>query len=108
MWTTCTSEGYICLTAHYVDSNWNLKSKILNFCHMPPPYTGSEMSKKILELLSDWGIEKNIFSLTLDNASANDVMQAHLKRQLVLQNWLLSEGEFFHVRCLMHVLNLIV
>ncbi|KAI5429499.1 hypothetical protein KIW84_034185 [Lathyrus oleraceus] len=108
MWTTCTSEGYICMTAHYVDSNWNLKSKILNFCHMPPPHTGSEMSKKILDFLSDWGIEKKIFSLTLDNASANDVMQAHLKRQLVLQNWLLSEGEFFHVRCSAHVLNLIV
>lgn len=86
MWTTCTSEGYICLTAHYVDSDWNLKSKILNFCHMPPPHTGSEMSKKILDFLSDWGIGKKIFSLTLDNASANDVMQAHLKRQLVLQN----------------------
>ncbi|XP_050915432.1 zinc finger BED domain-containing protein RICESLEEPER 1-like [Lathyrus oleraceus] len=108
MWTACTSEGYICLTAHYVDSNWNLKSKILNFCHMPPPHTGSEMSKKILDFLSDWGIEKKIFSLTLDNASANDVMQAHLKRQLVLQNWLLSEGEFFHYRCSAHVLNLIV
>ncbi|CAL5207197.1 unnamed protein product [Lathyrus oleraceus] len=108
MWTSCTSEGYICLTAHYVDSNWNLKSKILNFCHMPPPHMGSEMSKKILDFLSDWGIEKKIFSLTLDNASANDVMQAHLKRQLVLQNWLLSEGEFFHVRCSAHVLNLIV
>ncbi|XP_050908840.1 zinc finger BED domain-containing protein RICESLEEPER 4-like [Lathyrus oleraceus] len=101
MWTTCTSEGYICLTAHYVDSNWNLKSKILNFCHMPPPHTGSEMSKKILDFLS-------YASLTLDNASANDVMQAHLKRQLVLQNWLLSKGEFFHVRCSAHVLNLIV
>ncbi|KAI5428801.1 hypothetical protein KIW84_033707 [Lathyrus oleraceus] len=79
MWTVCTSEGYICLTAHYVDSNWNLKSKIINFCHMPPPHTGYEMSKKILEFLSNWGIEKKIFSLTLDNASANDVMQAHLK-----------------------------
>ncbi|XP_058783620.1 zinc finger BED domain-containing protein RICESLEEPER 2-like [Vicia villosa] len=75
---------------------------------MPPPHTGFEMSKKVLEFLSDWGIEKKIFSLTLDNASANDVIQAHLKRQLVLQNWLLAKGEFFHVRCSTHVLNLIV
>ncbi|KAI5408773.1 hypothetical protein KIW84_054565 [Lathyrus oleraceus] len=30
MWATCTSEGYICLTAHYVDSNWNLKMHDLN------------------------------------------------------------------------------
>ncbi|PNX64718.1 HAT family dimerization domain-containing protein [Trifolium pratense] len=39
---------------------------------MPPPHTGSALSKKILEFISDWGIEKKIFSLTLDNASAND------------------------------------
>lgn len=108
LWTACTSEGYICLTAHYVDSSWNLKSRILNFCHMPPPHTGFELSKKILEFVTDWGIEKKIFSLTLDNASSNDVMQAHLKRQLVLQNSLLCDGEFFHVRCSAHILNLIV
>jgi hypothetical protein len=105
--TACNTEGYICLTAHYVDSNWNLKSRILNFSHMPPPHSGSELSKKIFEFISDWGIEKKIFSLTLDNASANDVMQAHLKRQLVLQNSLLCHGEYFHVRCSAHVLNLI-
>ncbi|KAK2435284.1 hypothetical protein QL285_020357 [Trifolium repens] len=58
LWTTCTTEGYICLTAHYVNSNWNLKSRILNFSHMPPPHSGSELSKKIFEFISDWGIEK--------------------------------------------------
>ena len=24
LWTSITSEGYICLTAHYVDENWKL------------------------------------------------------------------------------------
>jgi len=53
LWTTCTTKGYICLTAHYFDFSWKLKSKIINFCHMPPPHTGFELSKKILEFLSD-------------------------------------------------------
>jgi hypothetical protein len=108
LWTSCTTEGYICLTAHYIDHGWNLKSKIINFCHMPPPHTGAELSKKILGFLSDWGIEKKIFSLTLDNCSANDVMQEKLKSQLAVQNWLLCDGQFFHVRCSAHILNLIV
>ncbi|KAI5425668.1 hypothetical protein KIW84_031476 [Lathyrus oleraceus] len=60
------------------------------------------------EFLTDWGIEKKIFIITLDNASANDIMQQTLKTQLALQNWLLCKGEFFHVRCSAHILNLIV
>jgi hypothetical protein len=39
LWTASNTKGYICLTAHYVDSNWNLKSRILNFSHMPPPHS---------------------------------------------------------------------
>jgi len=31
-WTPTTSEGYICLTAHFVDENWKLTSRVLNFC----------------------------------------------------------------------------
>ena len=30
-WTDCISERYICLTAHFVDENWKLNSKILSF-----------------------------------------------------------------------------
>jgi len=46
--------------------------------------------------------------MTLDNAFANEVLQNTLKSQLVLQNGLICVGEFFHVRCCAHILNLIV
>ncbi|KAL5146785.1 Zinc finger BED domain-containing protein RICESLEEPER 1 [Glycine soja] len=82
--------------------------KIFNFRHMPPPHNGFELSKKINEFLHDWGIEKKVFSITLDNTCANDVMQDTLKKQLVLQNGLVCDGEFFHVRCCAYILNLIV
>lgn len=35
-------------------------------------------------------------------------MQQTLKIQLALQNWLLCKGEFFHICCSTHILNLIV
>jgi len=55
LWTSLTGEGYIALTAHYVDTKWKLCSKIMNFCHFPPPHIGFELSKKINGFLHDWG-----------------------------------------------------
>ena len=75
---------------------------------MPPPHTSFELCQKVFAFLHDWGIEKKIFSITLDNASANDVLQKTLKSQLVLQKRLACDGEHFHVRCCAHILNLSV
>ncbi|GAU19715.1 hypothetical protein TSUD_78400 [Trifolium subterraneum] len=107
LWESCTSMPYICLTAHFVDADWKLNSKVLNFCSVYPP-TGGEVCETMIELLNDWGIEKKIFSLTLDHSFENNVLQEQLKNHLGLQNGLLCDGEFFHARCFARVLNLIV
>ena len=39
---------------------------------MPPPHMETLLSNKILSFLEEWGTEKKIFSITLDNASNND------------------------------------
>ncbi|KAF7802506.1 zinc finger BED domain-containing protein RICESLEEPER 2-like [Senna tora] len=38
-WTSYTTEGYICLTAHSIDDSWKLNSRILSFCKMEPPHS---------------------------------------------------------------------
>ncbi|XP_027364293.1 zinc finger BED domain-containing protein RICESLEEPER 2-like [Abrus precatorius] len=53
-------------------------------------------------------MDKKLFSITLDNASANDSMQDILKAHFRLQNSLLCDDEYFHVLCSAHILNLIV
>jgi len=79
LWTSLTIKGYIALTTHYVNTNWKSCSKILNFCHFPPPHTRFELSKKVKGFLHVWGIEKILFSFTLDNSSTNDVLIKTLK-----------------------------
>ena len=66
---------------------------------MQPRHSGHDLSLKMLEFLKDWGIERKIFSITLDNGSSNDSMQNLLKEHLCLSNSLLLNGEFFHIRC---------
>ncbi|XP_061375891.1 zinc finger BED domain-containing protein RICESLEEPER 2-like [Gastrolobium bilobum] len=57
VWTTINSEGYICLTAHFVDDNWRLISKILNFCRMKPPHTRVELETTLFDCLKEWGLK---------------------------------------------------
>lgn len=91
------------MTAHFVYEDWKLNSKIINFCHLPPPHTGAELAKIVYEFLEDWGIEKKIFSLTLDSASTNGRMAETLKEIFLNNNnGLLCGGEFLHVRCFEH------
>ncbi|CAI0421536.1 unnamed protein product [Linum tenue] len=108
LWTSCATEGYLCLTVHYVDFEWRLNTKILNFCHIPPPHSAIVLFLAIYDLLKEWQIEKKIFSITLDNARCNDVMQSLLIDKLKEDDALVCDGEYFHIRCGAHILNLIV
>ncbi|KAL9668511.1 hypothetical protein QQ045_006045 [Rhodiola kirilowii] len=75
---------------------------------MPPPHTGNALAEKINSLICDWGIDKNFFSITLDNASANNSFVEKLKTHLNFRGLLLLKGQLFHVRCCAHILNVIV
>nr|GME05488.1 zinc finger BED domain-containing protein RICESLEEPER 2-like [Ipomoea batatas] len=108
VWTAATTQEFICLTGHFVDENWKLNSKILCFVEICPPHLGVELAAKVFGILKEWGIEKKIFSLTLDNTSNFDGMRDILKEQLSLHDSLLCDGEFFHIRCSAHILNTIV
>ncbi|KAL4554093.1 hypothetical protein LXL04_039800 [Taraxacum kok-saghyz] len=101
LWTSINTDGFLCVTCHFIDTEWKLQKRILNFQHMPPPHNGVCLTEKISSLLSDWGIEKKLFTITLDNASSNDTFLSN-------EGALRSNGDYFHIRCCAHVLNLVV
>ncbi|CAL1381607.1 unnamed protein product [Linum trigynum] len=51
LWTSCATEGNLCLTVHYVDSEWRLTTKILNFCHIPPPHSAIVLFHAVYDIL---------------------------------------------------------
>ncbi|KAH9779204.1 BED-type domain-containing protein [Citrus sinensis] len=64
----------------------------------------------IVACLQDWGIER-FFAITVDNATANDIAVGYVTMQLL--SWrnddaLVLAGQYMHVRCCAHILNLIV
>ncbi|KAK9116769.1 hypothetical protein Sjap_015716 [Stephania japonica] len=94
------------LIVHFIDSEWKLQKKILNFFQIPN-HKGDTIGKAMEKCLLEWGIER-VFTVTVDNATSNDVAVSYLVRKV--RNWggLVLDGEFFHVRCVAHVLNLVV
>jgi len=49
------------VTAHYVDKDWKLNSKLLSFCQLDSGHTRLELSGKVLGALKDWGIMVRYF-----------------------------------------------
>lgn len=47
-------------------------------------------------------------TITVDNATSNDVDVTYLKRKIANMNGLMGDGECFHMRCSAHILNLVV
>ncbi|KAG8500805.1 hypothetical protein CXB51_002990 [Gossypium anomalum] len=95
-------------TTSKVDENWKLQKRIIRFRALFPPYDGLNIADELVLCLSQWGINKKIFSITLDNASYNDVMVSCLKNRFRANRAILCDGVFFQVRCCAHILNLIV
>ncbi|XP_022873604.1 zinc finger BED domain-containing protein RICESLEEPER 2-like [Olea europaea var. sylvestris] len=107
MWTSNQKKGFMAITAHYIDDSWRLQSRILRFIYVPCPHTTESLSTVLMDCLFDWNIDQKLSTLTVDNCTTNDAMINIMLDKLSLGSLLLN-GEFFHLRCCAHILNLIV
>ncbi|KAL3849340.1 hypothetical protein ACJIZ3_011222 [Penstemon smallii] len=96
MWSSPESSEYICLTANYIDEDWKLQKKMINFISLDPSHTNEILSEVVIRSVKDWAIDRNLFSVTFDDCSAYDIMVSKIKDRL------------FDVRCVTHLLKSIV
>ncbi|KAG2685647.1 hypothetical protein I3760_10G134900 [Carya illinoinensis] len=85
-WTSIQNVSYMCITAHYIDSSWTLKKRIIGFKEIND-HKGASIGAAMDDCLKDWGIQKR------NTRVRADVIQDH---------------EFIHIRCCAHIINLIV
>jgi hypothetical protein len=63
----------------------------------------------IHDMLKEWGIDRKVFSIIMDNALNMDNMQERLRYRLsAAHNSLICGGDFFQIRSCAHILNLVV
>ncbi|KAL5786985.1 hypothetical protein ACOSP7_003934 [Xanthoceras sorbifolium] len=94
-WTSIQNINYMVVTAHFIDSDWQLQKRILSFTQIGD-HRGDSIGR--------------VFTITVDNATANTTAVQYLIRKL--NSWHVDGtvlgGRFLHVRCCAHILNLIV
>ncbi|GKC97687.1 zinc finger BED domain-containing protein RICESLEEPER 2-like protein [Tanacetum coccineum] len=94
------------LTGHFIDNEWKLKKKILNFCRLDG-HSGVDIGKGVESCVNEWGIDA-ILSISVDNASANDTALDFLRKIFAKKDNCLLNGKWIHIRCVAHILNLVV
>ncbi|KAJ0615719.1 putative ribonuclease H-like superfamily [Helianthus annuus] len=62
LWSSITTDGFMALITHYVDENWNLRKKVLNFRVIPPLHSGSILADQFFSGLGHQ--EKKIYHHT--------------------------------------------
>ncbi|TYI22722.1 hypothetical protein ES332_A06G122500v1 [Gossypium tomentosum] len=108
IWKSGQKIQYVVLTTHFVDSDWNLQKRLLNFVDVPPLHSGVFVYDALYKCLQDWGIEGKVSSISVDNASYNYAVVRMLKYILSFHKRLPLNEKLFHVCCCAHILNLLV
>jgi hypothetical protein len=109
MWTSTQRVSYMVVPCHFIDFNWVIQKKVLNFCNIPP-YSSVIIANALRSCFEDWGILDKVFSITLDNASANTATIKIWRDEFELRGVFPSGfgGSLIHVRCCALVTKLLV
>ncbi|XP_019164427.1 PREDICTED: zinc finger BED domain-containing protein RICESLEEPER 2-like [Ipomoea nil] len=105
-WTSVQRINYMCITAHFLDDQWKLHKKIISFVPVSS-HKGEYIAKALESCLLEWGI-KNVFTVTVDNASSNDTAMGFFKSKLLSWGSSSVKVQYMHMRCIAHILNLVV
>ncbi|XP_050379504.1 zinc finger BED domain-containing protein RICESLEEPER 3-like [Argentina anserina] len=89
-WTSIQNINYMVVTAHFMDVDWKLHKRIINFCPIVS-HKGDDIGRAVEQCLRQWEISK-VFSITIDNTSANDVAVQYMKRRLKGYKTLVKDG----------------
>lgn len=95
--------------AHFFDASWHLTKLIIGFKHVCG-HRGQIIVDVLLECLAKWTTYK-VFTTTIENATANTSALQKFHRKLILlgdEVLVLLDGNFLHMRCEAHIINLVI
>ena len=100
IWTSLAIQSYISATAHFVTSEWELNSCVLQTLHFPESHTGIHVSEKLKEICSNFSVSYDKVVAVVHDHGSN--MQASSYRILH------DDSGWASVNCTAHTLQLCV
>ena len=119
VWTSKNSKPILGVIGHWLDSDFHYHERVLEFAEMHGAHTGENMADLLHRTLEELEVERKVLTITADNASNNESLISelifNLKEKLHRPEIAVEETEILrfqgadsYIRCLAHVLNLIV
>lgn len=107
IWTSKNFLSFLAIRAHWISIEWEYKTQLLDFSYIED-HSGSNQNCIFLQCMSRYDINlSKILAITMDNATSNDTFISSLRLHGSLNGVDISVAEN-QVRCLAHILNLVV
>lgn len=103
-WTSsCQKINYMVVTAHFITEDFVMHKRVVNFREVDT-HKAEDMARELLICINEWGM-KNVMTMTVDNAKTNDAAINIIVKELP---GIYENGKHFHIRCMAHIINLVV
>lgn len=102
LWTASNGFHYIGVVGHFVDSQGKKRDVLLGLPRLVGPHSGENMASYIKGVIDQYEIGSKLGYFMLDNAESNDTCLETLAR------WFPMETSRRRLRCVGHILNLVV
>jgi hypothetical protein len=119
-WTSSNQVGILAVIGHWVTPDFVYKERVLEFAELEGAHSGANMAEVVLNCLLELKIGSKLLTITGDNASNNEALVSELYDKLCERYELREDnsgigsepirfqGLQSYVRCLAHIINLIV
>jgi len=67
-WTSINNQSFIAITAHYLDTDFNFKSVLLECVAFEESHTSHNLKVKIESVITDWELNGKVVLVVSDNA----------------------------------------
>lgn len=96
------------MTTYFIDDEWQLKKKTLDFIAINPSQTEDMHTEVIMTCLMEWDVDRKLFFVAFDSGASSNNIACRIKDRLSQNRFLYLNDQLFDVRCAANVVNLMV